>query len=338
MAKKKPSAVVAQKTLTGTHAIAWQYAFDNADRLERVRIYGDGSAWVELEGNTDAPPFGPAEEYPVELPDKFQWLNSELESAGWPAMSDWWTKNLGRVYFSNWIMRERLFQPNKQRRGGVWRVGRRGGKSSSICRVAVYESIFGEHDVPPGDIGIYAIISAERPQAKERISTIKKICDVIDAKGKEYTESFEFKDRNRAIRAYTASITSVVSFTCIGGMCDEMAIWRDTDTGTNPAKEVIASLKPSTAGLPNAMLHYVSAPWSTLDEHHKAFTRGTQPDQLAFYAPTWVARPTLTEDETHLLEPDESSWMRAYKAIPLASDETKFFNAELIEQARIIAA
>jgi len=198
----------------------------------------------------------------------------------------------------------------------------------------VYECLFGEHDIPPGDTGVYAIISAERPQAKERLKTIGKICDVLGVDGKEYAESFEFKKVNRAIRCYTASITSVVSFTCIGAMCDEVAIWRDTDTGTNPAKEVLASLRPSTAGIPNAIIHLVSAPWSTLDEHHKAFARGLQPDQIVFYAPTWVARPSLTEAETRLLEPDEPSWIRAYKAIPLSSDETKFFVAELIEQAR----
>jgi len=318
-----------------THHTAWKIAFDYANILESVRIYPDGSAFVELEGIDEHPPSGIHEYYPVQLPEKLQWINSELEAAGWPAMSPWWEKRLARLYTSNWIARDRLFHPEIQRRSAVWRVARRGGKSSTICRVAVFECVFGEHEVPPGDIGIYAVISAERPQAKERVNTIKKICDVLRVDGKEYAESFEFKKIPRAIRCFTASITSVVSFTCIGAMCDEEAIWRDTETGTNPAKEVLASLRPTMATMRNAVAHHVSAPWSTLDEHAKAFDRGTTADQIVFGpAATWEANPTLTEAETHILEPDETMWLRAYCAVPLASDETKFFNAALIDRAR----
>ncbi len=87
--------------------------------------------------------------------------------------------------------------------------------------------------------------------------------------------------------------------------------------------------------MPNAVIHHMSAPWSTLDEHYKMFELGNTDAQLAFYAPTWVANDDfITEEETHLLEPDEPSWERAYKAIPLASDETKFFSAKLIDEAR----
>jgi hypothetical protein len=199
--------------------------------------------------------------------------------------------------------------------------------------------MFGEHDVPPGDTGVFAIISAERPQAKERVVTIKAICDVLGIAGKPYAESFEFATEegkgHRAVRCYTASITSVVSFTCIGALCDEEAIWRDETSGMNPAKDIIRSLTPTIASMPNAVIHHMSAPWSTLDEHYKMFELGHTDAQLAFYAPTWVANDNfITEEETHLLEPDLPSWERAYKAIPLASDETKFFSAALIDEAR----
>jgi len=320
--------------LLESHALAWEFAFERAADLDSVRLYGDGSAWIELEGNRDEPPLGPCEVYVPQLPEKLAWINSELDAAGWPPMSEWWKKRLARFYFANWVMRERLLSPRKQRRACVWRVGRRGGKSTTICRVAVFECVFGDHDVPPGDTGVYAIISAERPQAKERVVTIKAICDVIGVDGKPMAESFEFSKMNRAIRCFTASITSVVSFTCIGAMCDEMAIWRDEKEGTNPAADIIRSLKPTTATMRNAVIHYVSAPWSTLDEHHKMFELGQTAAQLAFYAPTWVANDNfISEEETHLLEPDAPSWARAYKAVPLASDETKFFSAMLIEQA-----
>jgi hypothetical protein len=68
--------------------------------------------------------------------------------------------------------------------------------------------------------------------------------------------------------------------------------------------------------------------------HYQAFERGLQPDQICFYAPTWEANPTITEAQSHELEPDDPTWERQYKAIPAAADETKFFNAALIEEAR----
>jgi hypothetical protein len=316
---------------------AWRIAFDNADRLESVRIYADGSAWVELEGNDEPPPFGPSEELLVAMPPKFAEMNAELVAAGWPAMSEWWEKQLARMYTANLIAREKLFHPETQRPACVWRVGRQGGKSTTIARVALYECLYGEHEIPVGTTGIYAIISAERWQAKERVTTIKQMCDVLHVDAKQYTESVELLGIRRAIRCHTASLQGVVSMTCIGAMCDEEAVWGQ-DEGVNPAVEVIRSLKPSTVTQQNAIIHHVSSPWSTLDEHHRMYERGLQPDQMVFYAPTWVANPTVTEERTHQLEPDEPSWLRAYKAVPLASDETKFFNATLIDQARGIAA
>lgn len=317
-----------------SHLIAWEFAFEHAAELVSVRIYPDGSAWIELDGSTEPPPLGCCEEYRPELPEKLTWINSELESAGWVPMSQWWVTHLARFYFSNWVAREMLCEPARQRRGCVWRVGRRGGKSTTICRVAVFECLYGNHDVPPGDTGVFAVISAERPQAKERVQTIKDICDVLGVEGKPLAESFEFTGLKRAVRCITASITAVVSFTCIGAMCDEMAIWQDSKDGTNPAIDVIKSLKPTMLSMRNAVIHYVSAPWSTLDEHHRMFEEGNTAYQLAFYAPTWIASDCyFTEEETHVLEPDEPSWLRAYKAVPLASDETKFFSAALIDMA-----
>lgn len=74
-ARKKPKRVGG----AATQYTAWQIAFDNADRIESVRIYADGSAWVELEGNDDPPPFGPSEEYRAELPEKLEWINQRSE-------------------------------------------------------------------------------------------------------------------------------------------------------------------------------------------------------------------------------------------------------------------
>ena len=305
---------------------AYNVALAHADRLEAIRLYDSGKVWVELEDEVrptdkEISELGKVKSvYVPQLPAELEKLNDTLVKKGWPDLSPWWRKQIARTYFSG-------------RRNAVYRVGRRGGKSSSICRVAVYEALYAEHNVPPGDTGIFAIISAERYQAKDRLSTIKSILDALGIDCKQTAEEVRIPSTNRNIRCVTASLTAVVSFTCIGAVCDEEALWAD-DSGQNPAKEILASLRPAMATQKNARLWHISAPWSTLDVHHEQYSRGTDKTQVCFYAPTWVANPTVTEEDTHSLEPDEASWARAYKAVPLASDESKFFSAALIDKCR----
>jgi hypothetical protein len=55
-------------------------------------------------------------------------LDAALVKAGWPATSPWWRAEL-----------ERFIRSGKRR--WVIRVGRRGGKSSTLCRVAICQAI-----------------------------------------------------------------------------------------------------------------------------------------------------------------------------------------------------
>jgi hypothetical protein len=208
-----------------------------------------------------------------------------------------------------------------------------------MCRIAVAEALYGDHYVAPGDTGVFAIISAERPQAVERLSTIKAILAVLGVECKALQERVELTN-GRAIRCYTASLAGVVSMTCIGAMLDEMTRWQDNDSGSNPAKEIISSLLPTMATCPNAKVWMISSPYSTLDEHCRRFDLGDGDGRLVFHGATWEANPTLTEQRTRDLEPDEQAWAREYAAIPMASDESKFFSAALIDAARknVIAA
>jgi hypothetical protein len=62
-----------------------------------------------------------------------------------------------------------------------------------------------------------------------------------------------------------------------------------------------------------------SSPWSTDDFHATCFDQGDTEHQQVSFAPTWVANPTITEEETHALEPDERVWSREYAAHPGAT-------------------
>lgn len=309
-----------------SEAEAYTYARQNAHALERIEALSDGTYRVVTE---TSPNLIAGVDYPQvvdywvpQLPEQLEYINTVLLRKGWPDLSPWWRKQIARAYFA-------------ERRTIGYRVGRRGGKSTTICRVAVYEALFAEHNVPPGDVGVFGIVSAERPQAKDRINTIKAIFDALGVDCKALSETIQIKDRQREIRCYTASKEGVVGCTSIGWLLDEMTRWRDNDDGSNPAIEVVRSLMPTIATMPEAKVWWISSPFSTIDIHYELIERGNDDKQIVAIAPTWVANPTLTEEDTRHLERDTPTWEREYAAIPMAGDESKFFSAALLTEAKV---
>ena len=256
----------------------------------------------------------PAATSPIDYLDE---LDRRLVLAGWPSTTDWWKRELRRFY------RTRCAQI-------VLRVGRRGGKSSTLCRIAVIEAILGDHHVAPGDTAVVAIVSKDRPDAKERLNTIEGILNVLGIKFKATAERIDLADRDLAFRVYTATVAGVSGFSGICVICDEVAKWMDKEAGANPATEVLASVRPTMAGLPNARIFLSSSPWGNWDAHARAFDSGDSDLQCVAFAETWVARPALTKADTRRLEPDERVWLREYGAVPMEGDEDSLFPPNLL--------
>lgn len=207
------------------------------------------------------------------------WLDAKLIARGFPPLSPWWTKALTQFYAS-------------MKRWFVARVGRRGGKSSSLCRVAVAEAIWTERDLPPGTIGVFSIISVDMAEATDRIDTIEKILEAlgyrkVEGEPKDRTEFVRSVKHSRPrialqdaqghpieFRVYPATISGVSGHTSIGSLCDEAAKWRDEKTAANPADQVLKSLMPTMTTQRAAHLFLVSSAFSTIDRHHDAISEG----------------------------------------------------------------
>jgi len=114
---------------------------------------------------------------PTPAPDRARLLaaldriDAGLVAAGFPATSPWWRRELRR------------FLTSGRRRWAV-RAGRRAGKSSTLCRLAVAVALAGEWSVPPGDVAVVAFVSVDRNEAAGRLRTIRAI---LDALGVGYT-------------------------------------------------------------------------------------------------------------------------------------------------------
>lgn len=255
----------------------------------------------------------------AELMRRFDALNVALVAKGFPPTSPWWRARIREFYRTG-------------KRRFITRVGRRGGKSSTYSRLAVVEALYGQHAVPPGDVGVVAIISARRPDALERLRTIAAILDAIGVAYDPKGDSLELRARRVVFTVFTASIAGVSGFTSIFVLCDEVAKWRDSDTGANPAAVVISSVAPTMATQPNAKMILSSSPMGLLDAHADAYALGDTPHQMVAYAPSWEANPTLTEASTRADEPDELVWLREYKAIPQAEGETSLMTTALLDR------
>lgn len=241
---------------------------------------------------------------------KFIALDRALQAKGFPPTSPWWHKTIRRWYKAG-------------KRQLTARVGRRGGKSSTLCRLGVVEALYGDHVIPPGDVGVVAIVSARRPDAMERLRTIKAILDALNVPYAEKGDSIELTGKRRiAFTVFTASIAGVSGFTGIFLFLDEVAKWKDSDTGVNPANEVIKSIRPTMATQKNAKIVLSSSPMGYLDAHADSFALGDTALQTTAFATTWDANPTITELDTHELEPDKVTRDREYGAIP--QTETEF--------------
>lgn len=251
-----------------------------------------------------------------------------LEKAGWHRLSPWWLD----------VLRVAIGKHNV-----VIRVGRRGGKSSAMCRLAmavVRSALKGRaHRVGNGDVGQIVIVSASTSQARERIQMIARGLDACGIPYKQRYETLDVADGSGEtiirVAAVAATLSAVVSKTVVLAIADEVARWR-TDKGENPAAEVLGSLRGSLE--PDAGCWLISSPWSESDEHAQQFDAADEDDDadpIRFYAPTWVARPQpeWSEAETRRREPDAATWEREYKAIPMGGGESVFFDRASVEAA-----
>ena len=250
------------------------------------------------------------------LLERYDALDKLLVAHGFPPTSPWWRRQLERFLASG-------------RRRWVLRVGRRGGKSSTMCRLMVTVALWGDWVVPPGDTATIAVVSVDRLEASKRIHTVRAILDAIGIRHEPRGMELFIPERRCSVMVKTCSLTGTVGFTSVMLFADEMAKWSVAETGANPAKEVMASLRPSMATQPTAFEVDCSAPWGLEDLHAELMAQGDSEHQVTAQAATWEANPTISEEATRELEPDPKEWARAYAAIPSETVTGDWFGAAL---------
>lgn len=263
------------------------------------------------------PPFDPST-----FLERFDEMHGTLEAAGFAPFSDWWWDE-----FARWV-----HALADGRRQWLIRAGRRAGKSGGLCKLGVAWALFGPWRVPRGEVGVVAIVSVSKDEAAQRLRTIAAMLDALKVRYERRGEEIALSDRPVVFKVFPCTTTGVVGFTAILVIGDEAARWESRDGMANPARDVIGSLRPTLATQPWGFIVLSSSPWGDDDYHAEQFDLGDSDFQIASYAPTWIANPSITEADTRRLEPHEPTWRREYLAVPSAGAES-FFDAAAIDAA-----
>ena len=252
--------------------------------------------------------------------DHIDVLDRALVARSFPALSPWWRETIASFYGST-------------KRQLVLRVGRRGGKSTSLSRVAVIEGLYGQHEIPPGDVGVVAFLSTTRDEAAQRLRTIRAILDALSVKYRPVEGGVELTGRPIVFKVYTASISGVSGFTCICAVCDEVSS-RATSTVEAIPRPKSWRLAPDLGDDGEREdLPFKLADGSDGCARQGVRRRGQRLPANRVRADVDRESQYSAEASTHALEPDEDRWRREYKAIPFEGDEMSLLSSALIDRA-----
>ena len=196
------------------------------------------------------------------------WVDEHLSGFGMPRMSPWWKFTLQSFYESlkRWL---------------VALVGRGGGKSTTLCRVAGTEALFEEREVPPGQRWLWPFISIALPDANRRIIEIHQILEAIGIRteikrtnGRPSIELVDINHQKIEFMSLASTIAGVSGPSTIGCIVDEEAKLKDRITNANPASEILASLLQTFRMRHNIHGIRCSSAWTSAGVHAQSIRDG----------------------------------------------------------------
>lgn len=226
---------------------------------------------------------------------------------------------------------ERIYLHPTARRD-IEQVGRGGIKSGTALDFAATEMVAGDWAVAPGERHYFAWVSENVEEAAQRPRQLETKLKALGIPCEHVGNTVELVGLPIGFKAFACRVGAVSGFRCIGFVADEMAKWRSADDGSNPAREVVASLRAMCITHPEAREWHISSPLSKLDYHYEQYAQGDNEIQVVSNAPSWIANPGITEQQTRAAERDLRIWAREYAAIPQAA-RLAAFSFGLVDRA-----
>jgi hypothetical protein len=170
--------------------------------------------------------------------------------------------------------------PRAPLREGWLICGRRAGKSFVLATIAVFLACFKDwrRYLGPGEHGTIMVVAEDRKQARAIMRFIGGLLRGAPMLRRtivnETAESFTLRNRVQ-IEVHAASFRSTRGYTIIAALLDEVAIWPSDEQSAEPDVEVINSIRPGMATIPDAVLLCASSPhaqrgalWEAYRQHY----------------------------------------------------------------------
>jgi len=213
----------------------------------------------------------------------------------------------------------------------VARCGRGSVKSGFGSRVALNEVIAGDFEVPASEVHYWVDLSENKAEAEQRLRQYETWLGLLGLPFKRNGDKIELPSLRRGFFVRAFQVGKVSGFRAIGFRSDELAKCDDDEEAADPAHKVIASARAMTVThirrRPKNLL--LASPVGVQDHHAQCFELGDTDEQVICSGATWVCNPSITEAETHALEPDPDTWQREYAAIPSESETTAFIRSDV---------
>lgn len=175
--------------------------------------------------------------------------------------------------------------------------GRRAGKSRVAAAIAVYEALFREVRLAPGEMGVVGLIAVDRDTARVLLEYVRHILEASPILRRMVMESLAQEIRlanRRVIQVMTASGASVRGRTYLACVLDELAFFRSAEGLANDA-EILRALRPGLATTGGKLVG-LSSPYARSGVLWEVFRRhwGEEgADVLVWKAPTVLMNPTI---------------------------------------------
>jgi hypothetical protein len=228
--------------------------------------------------------------------------------------------------------------PSTRPREAALVKGRRAGGSRIVAFVASYLAALVDWTpyLAPGEMGLIAIISADRSQGRVILGYIKAFFEnplMAPLVASWRSDGLELTN-GVIIEIRTASFRTIRGFTVLAALCDEIAFWRTDDGSANPDREILAALRPSMATIPNALLVMLSSPYSRRGELWTTYDRyfGKDHDRvLVWQADSRTMNPLIDPEIVRVAYEEDDAIASAEFGGLFRSDIEAFLSREAID-------
>jgi Terminase large subunit, T4likevirus-type, N-terminal len=178
--------------------------------------------------------------------------------------------------------------------------GRRSGKSDKVAaNIAIYEALFRQHHLSPGETGVVLLLAQNLRQAKVVKSYIEEKLrrSPILSRHVVAVRANEIEiDNGTVIAIHPASFRAVRGLSVAACICDEVAFWWTEEGSANPDVEVLRAVRPAMATFSSAKLVLISSPYAKSGALWDAWRkRDEDTEVLVWHAPTALMNPTVTK-------------------------------------------